>query len=57
MKEYFVTEELSDKTIVLHVMGSEVYGRVWCVGRKKEDLTHRMRQYDGFYYVSNLKRY
>ena len=55
MKEYFVTEEL-DKTIILLAMGGEVDGRVWCVGVSNKDLTHRKRNFDGFYNASELKK-
>ena len=54
-KVFYITEEL-DKTIMLEVMGGEVGGRVWCVGRCKNDLTHRKRNFDGFYNVSTLKK-
>lgn len=53
--EYFVTEDI-DKSIILKAMGSEVDGRVWCVGILKSDKTHRMRDYDGFYVLDNLKK-
>lgn len=54
-KEYFVTEEL-DKTIILQTIGGDVNGRIWCVGVKEKDKTHRMREYDGFYNISDLKK-
>lgn len=54
-KEFFVTEEL-DKTIMLKAMGGEVDGRIWCVGVHRKDITHRQRNFDGFYNVSTLKK-
>jgi len=54
-KEYYIVEEL-DKTILLRTMGSDVDGRMWCVGVKRNDKTHRMRDYDGFYNLSELKK-
>ena len=53
--KYFVSEDL-DKTIILKVMGSDVDGRIWCVGVLKNDKTHRVREYDGFYVVDGLKK-
>jgi len=53
-KKYFVTEEL-DETIILLSDGGDCDGRVWCVGVDKKDVYHRMRDYDGFYNLSDLK--
>lgn len=53
-KEYYTAEGI-DETIILTIMSSEVDNRVWCVGMKKDDITHRVREVDGFYDLNELK--
>lgn len=55
MKNYYITEDL-DESIILTAIGGVVDGRMWCVGVRKNDKTHRMRNFDGFYSVEKLEK-
>lgn len=52
---YYTTNDI-DKTILLQIKGSEVDGKVWCVGVLKHDKTHRKRDFDGFYSTNELQQ-
>ena len=52
----FYTTKNLDKKIVLKITGSESDERVWCVAVLKNDKTHRIRDYDGFYEITELKQ-
>ena len=55
-KGNFYVKEGLDETIILHTDGSGVENRIWCVGYLKRDLSYRMREYDGFYNLEDLKK-
>lgn len=54
MENNYYTAEGIDKSIILKFIGPSVENRVWCVGYKRGDKTHRIREADGFYNIDHL---